>query len=350
MQNYISDSRGIWSCGDPIPALSRGLGTGSVFQLLIHPVWWGEKSLSPQERLEEFFQSETKGRDKDYKDAVDASLMRIVTDIRRSGYAGQFDTDASALTERINAHEKYGTRDLNEWIFENLGIKNSLSVLDLGCGNGKQSLPLAQLLGPGGRVVAIDKSSDSLVFLKEKAKALGVNGRIDALCMDMDDYAADLHGRIFDRVLSSYSIYYSKNLENVFKTLSAVLKPGGILFFCGPSKSNNSELIGFQHRLKRGDAPKYDFASEFMEDLGQKLARRFFKEVEVSRFENPLVFTSPKGLLDYWTSYNLYDKTIEGKFKTMVAEHFRKNKEFVTVKRVIGVKASGPRITASNLG
>jgi hypothetical protein len=49
---YCSDSRGAWRFGAPLdhPALAEGRG----MQLLIHPFWWTEPSLSPQERLHRF--------------------------------------------------------------------------------------------------------------------------------------------------------------------------------------------------------------------------------------------------------------------------------------------------------
>jgi hypothetical protein len=49
---YCSDSRGAWRHGSPLdhPALTQG----RALQLLVHPFWWTEPSLPPEERLQRF--------------------------------------------------------------------------------------------------------------------------------------------------------------------------------------------------------------------------------------------------------------------------------------------------------
>jgi len=59
MQWYLSDSKGRWREGEPLP---RVLGAEKpVLQLLTHPIWWGEKHLPAAERMREFFGSMTRG-------------------------------------------------------------------------------------------------------------------------------------------------------------------------------------------------------------------------------------------------------------------------------------------------
>jgi len=63
-------------------------------------------------------------------------------------------------------------------------------VLDLGCGNGAQTLCLARLLA--GRITAVDNHRPFLDALTSRAIAAGVAGRIEPLCADM---ARSLPGR-----------------------------------------------------------------------------------------------------------------------------------------------------------
>ncbi len=46
---YLSDSRGRWREGEPIASLDRP--RGRVLQILMHPVWWGERDEQPDVRL-----------------------------------------------------------------------------------------------------------------------------------------------------------------------------------------------------------------------------------------------------------------------------------------------------------
>jgi ubiquinone/menaquinone biosynthesis C-methylase UbiE len=252
---------------------------------------------------------------------------------------GQFDTNATALIQRIQAHEKYGSNDLNQWIFSHINLVEGLSILELGCGIGKQTLPMAQMIGDTGSIVAVDISADALNSLNEQAKNLGVLQRIRLICCGLDELDEYLHEHIFDRVLSSYALYYARNPSKVFHTIRSVLKSGGICFFCGPSRNNNIELRNFHYSLKGEATPIESGAPMFMEETGQQLAREMFSEVKIVEFQNALRFDSPEALYIYWSSYNLYDERLDEAFKHAAADHFRTNLKFETSKRVIGVYA-----------
>jgi SAM-dependent methyltransferase len=254
----------------------------------------------------------------------------------------QFNTNAKALVQRIEANEKYGSYDINEWIFSQLELKQGLLTLELGPGNGKQTLPLAQLTQ--NNVLAIDISSEALEMLMEAARKRNLNNFIIPQIGNFDELDKILSTQSlieknlvkdFDRVISCFSIYYSKNPSKLFQVVNEVMSPKGVLFFCGPSRENNIELIRFHNKV-RGEV--LEDKPTFMESEGIELAQRYFR-VEVSKFENPLRFTKPKDLYNYWSSYYLYDEAIESKFKSEIKQYFLKHPMFETVKRVIGVKA-----------
>lgn len=252
---------------------------------------------------------------------------------------GKFNTDAKALNRRILAHDKYGSNDLNKWIFSNLSLANGISILDLGCGTGKQTIPMAKVVGNAGNVFSIDISQEALDVLSKEAVETGLNERITTLCCTLDDIEQQLQRETFERVLSSYSLYYAQNPEKVINAIWKALKIGGILFFCGPSKDNNRELKSFHYSLKGMPVPPETGGAVFMEDTGQRLVRELFSEVDIVTFENSLRFDSAEGLYSYWNSYNLYDDNLDTSFKAAATEHFNKNSIFETKKRVIGVKA-----------
>jgi cyclopropane fatty-acyl-phospholipid synthase-like methyltransferase len=52
-----------------------------------------------------------------------------------------------------------------------LGVKPGQTVCDMGCGNGFYTLQLAKLVGPTGRVLAVDIQPEMLHMLQERAKA-----------------------------------------------------------------------------------------------------------------------------------------------------------------------------------
>ena len=255
------------------------------------------------------------------------------------GHLGPFDTDSAALQRRIQAHETFGKSDLNTWIFKNLAVEVGHHILDLGSGTGKQSIPLAEQVGPEGRIVSVDASGESLGVLRAAAQERRLQERITTLQVSLDEIASNLGDVEFDRAVASYSLYYTENPSKMIGEIAKRIKTDGVLFFCGPSLENNAELKRFHHAL-RHTQPKLLEAARFMEETGPACCRAFFETVEVVSFENALEFNSPDALYDYWRSYNLYDVALENDFRKAAESHFVSHEEFTTVKRVIGVKAS----------
>ncbi len=233
---------------------------------------------------------------------------------------GRFDTDTSALQRRIHAHEAFGSHDLNSWILSNLHLAPGLHVLELGCGVGKQTLRIAKELGKNGHITALDMSREALDVLAGLAYQHGL-------------------GVKFDRVLGSYSLYYSKDPRTLFRTIATALRPGGVLFFCGPSRDNNAELKHFHYSLL-SENPVGTDASTFMEQTGLQIVREMFSEIHISKFENRLRFNSTDGLYSYWSSYNLYRDDLANDFRCAAEKHFRLHGIFETVKRVVGIRVT----------
>ncbi len=82
MRWYLSDSKGCWREGEPLPKLLKP--EKPLLQLLIHPIWWGDQHISREDRLQEFFNTETHGgRSRHYSEMFDANLAKttLVRDI-----------------------------------------------------------------------------------------------------------------------------------------------------------------------------------------------------------------------------------------------------------------------------
>jgi ubiquinone/menaquinone biosynthesis C-methylase UbiE len=70
------------------------------------------------------------------------------------------------------------TRDKEEHprkLIEALQVKKGQTVADVGCGNGFYSLQLAKLVGPEGRVLAVDIQPEMLELLKQRADEAGID-------------------------------------------------------------------------------------------------------------------------------------------------------------------------------
>lgn len=244
---------------------------------------------------------------------------------------GRFDTDTSALEARNAAHRRYSTGDMTGWALEHLGAEAGDRVLELGSGTGQQTLRLAPRVAS---ILAVDASAESLATID----AAG-HGNVRTLSGRFDDLVAlPCEGR-FDRALSCYALYYADDQERLLDRIHALLQPGGVLFFCGPSRANNRELRELHFGLLGEPVPDATPAQRFMEDDAPAWCEARFASVERLAFTDEMRFDSADALVGYWSSYNLYDPALDERFRAAADEHFATNDVFVSAKRVVGIRA-----------
>jgi len=111
------------------------------------------------------------------------------------------------------------------------------TVLDLGCGTGRDCYLLSQMVGPEGKVIGIDMTEEQLKVAREtlpwhmeKFGYTQPNAEFHHAFIE-DLTTAGLADNSIDVVVSNCVINLSANKENVFKEIFRVLKPGGELFF-----------------------------------------------------------------------------------------------------------------------
>lgn len=106
------------------------------------------------------------------------------------------------------------------------GTGEKFRVLDIGCGNGAQTLRLAAELG--GKVTAVDNHQLYLDELERRAAAQGMADRIETRCEDMK--GLDLGGETFDLVWAEGSAFVM-GVPDALRAWRSFLKPGGALGF-----------------------------------------------------------------------------------------------------------------------
>ncbi len=81
MDRYLSDSKGRWREGEPLPMMLNS--DKMLIQLLIHPIWWGDEHKSPADRIQAFFEVRTNRFSVDEMKKYDEALA-INLEIMRS--------------------------------------------------------------------------------------------------------------------------------------------------------------------------------------------------------------------------------------------------------------------------
>lgn len=111
-------------------------------------------------------------------------------------------------------------------ILDHLDLQPGMTVLDLGCGPGRLTVPAAQRVGSGGRVVAVDLQVGMLARAKEKAQAANLSN-IEFLQVGAGEGKLG-RGR-FDRALLVTVLGEIPDRSGALREIFDALKPGGLL-------------------------------------------------------------------------------------------------------------------------
>lgn len=104
------------------------------------------------------------------------------------------------------------------------GVQPGQRILEVGAGTGDQTVPLAQAVGVGGRVVATDLSEGMLAVARARVEAAGL-GNVEFLAADAD--SLQLEGESFDAAVAGFVLMLVSEPERVAATVHRLLAPGG---------------------------------------------------------------------------------------------------------------------------
>ncbi len=105
------------------------------------------------------------------------------------------------------------------------GVRPNLRVLDLGCGSGRTTSILRDMVAPGGSVVGVDYSPARIAYAR---KHFGGEKGIDFAVRDLTKPIAGLGA--FDLIWVRFVLeYYREESRSLVGNLKNLLKPGGYL-------------------------------------------------------------------------------------------------------------------------
>jgi trans-aconitate 2-methyltransferase len=111
-----------------------------------------------------------------------------------------------------------------EWASEVLsrldGIVPNATVLDVGCGTGRVTEALLELV-PAGRVLAIDQSAAMVALARER-----LHGRAKVWCQDVLELELE---QPVDAIISTATLHWVADHDRLWPRLARALRPGGAL-------------------------------------------------------------------------------------------------------------------------
>jgi trans-aconitate 2-methyltransferase len=100
------------------------------------------------------------------------------------------------------------------------GIAQDATVLDVGCGTGRVTESLLELV-PRGRVLAIDASREMIALARRR---LGERARV--WCQDVLELSLD---EPVDAIVSTATLHWVTDHDRLWSRLAGALRPGGVL-------------------------------------------------------------------------------------------------------------------------
>lgn len=113
-------------------------------------------------------------------------------------------------------------------------VRPGMTVLDVGCGFGFLTLPLARMVGDAGRVLAVDVEPRAVEKLEKRARRAGLSQRIRAsVCQSADLGLAGFEGQV-DLITAIHVLHEFEDLAGFASQAVRLLKPDGRMLVVEP--------------------------------------------------------------------------------------------------------------------
>jgi len=205
-------------------------------------------------------------------------------------------SDDKNLSVRIKLHAKHSTNKQGffAWVFEKYRFSENSSILELGCGNGKQWDGRIGKLPYGCKLTLSDFSDGMLTVVKEK---FSLFDNIDFQKIDIQNIP--FTDDSFDVVIANHMLYHIPDLNKALSEVRRVLKSGGRFY---SATNGNGGIRPFLHNaMKKFNPETKAFTQEWTFSLqnGGEILRRYFSSVERLDYEDSFAITETQDLMDW---------------------------------------------------
>ncbi|WP_138203018.1 MerR family transcriptional regulator [Haloimpatiens lingqiaonensis] len=211
--------------------------------------------------------------------------------------------NASNLRARIRIHDelsanKYGWM---RWYFDRLlnisNIPKNLKILELGCGDASLWFKNMDRIPKEWDITLTDFSKgmlyDAKMNLKEKAS------RFKFKIVDVQDIPFE--NETFHVVIANHMLYHVDDIDRALSEIHRVLNKNGYFYASTVGKNHMVEMrnLMFQFGSKDINSKSWDNTSKFQLENGKDVMEKWFKDINIERYEDSLNITKAEPLIDY---------------------------------------------------
>jgi SAM-dependent methyltransferase len=133
------------------------------------------------------------------------------------------------------------------------GIGNGMRVLDFGSGAGDVAFLAANLVGPTGQVVGVDRSASALARARTRAEERSLIN-VTFRESELSEIACD---ELFDAAIGRYVLCFQPDPVALVRSIASLVRPGGLILFHEPDRE---QMRSFP------PAPTYDRACQWVSE------------------------------------------------------------------------------------
>jgi ubiquinone/menaquinone biosynthesis C-methylase UbiE len=216
----------------------------------------------------------------------------------RDVFPGVFSRHAAAYRDRLRTPMATGEARGRLLVLDLLAVAPGERVLDVACGPGTLTYPLADAAGPGGLVLGTDLAEGMLRLALKDAPANVVVARMDS------ERLALLEGA-FDAVACGHGLQFCPDLDAALAGMLRVLRSPGRFSASFPAGAANRQARTvldeiFAELPPAPEVPERAATLEVLSDpeqVRQALVRAGFKAPEVIRVEETVTYANPEELV-----------------------------------------------------
>ena len=153
--------------------------------------------------------------------------------------------------------------DYNTALFDKLILDENDTVLDVGCGEGSVTVPLAQKVK---KVIGIDSSPKMLEYLEKRAKDNAINN-IETILKPIEDIRYDEIGDV-DVVVCSRSLNAIIPIEETLAELDKIANKYVFITIFGPENKKIEKDFDRELGIKTEDFPDYNYFFNILFNMG----------------------------------------------------------------------------------
>lgn len=160
-------------------------------------------------------------------------------------------------------HKRAKKDDYHDLLFSKLILNENDSLLDLGCGEGSITLPIAKQVR---KVTGVDSSTKMLELLNQRAQEQNIKN-IDTILKSLEDISYEEIGD-YDVVLASRSLNGIIPIEETLKTINEIANKYVFITLFGPENWKIEKEFNEYIEKENKPFPEYNYMFNILYNMG----------------------------------------------------------------------------------